>query len=112
MPLPEGDTTPREIVQALKGVESSLADFRHEMRNQLQQLVRTDVYRAEQAADRARVATLEKDIERIEQDRSRERDQERGDAGANRRLILAAFGTGIAGIVVALVTAVITAALS
>lgn len=96
----------------LQEIGRSLNDFRHEVRGSLQQLVRTDVYRAEQAADRARIAQLEKDIERLEQDRARDRETKTEDAAANRRLILGAFGTGIAGIVVALVTAVITAALT
>ena len=85
MPVSDDDLMPREVSRALRGVESNLSDFRHEMRGQLQQLVRTDVYRAEQAATQARIAALEKDVERLETERSREREQERESASANRR---------------------------
>jgi hypothetical protein len=66
MPTPDDDMSLREIAR-------TLADFRNEFRNQISQLVRTDVYRAEQAADRSRIAALEKGAEREESDRSQDR---------------------------------------
>ena len=73
MPSPDDDMSLREIAR-------TLSDFRAEFRSQLQQLVRADVYRAEQAADRARIAAIEKAAER-----------DVTDQGANRRLIYGAF---------------------
>lgn len=75
MPTPDDDMSLREIAR-------TLADFRQEFRAQVAQLVRADVYRAEQAADRSRIAALEKNDERDETDRA-----------ANRRLIYGAFIT-------------------
>jgi hypothetical protein len=75
MPTPDDDMSLREIAR-------TLSDFRQEFRSQVAQLVRADVYRAEQAADRARIGTLEKAGERDESDRS-----------ADRRLVIGAFVT-------------------
>ena len=66
MPTTEDDMSLREIAR-------TLSDFRQEFRSQVAQLVRTDVYRAEQAGDRARIATLEKNAEREESDRGQDR---------------------------------------
>lgn len=57
----------------LQEIGRTLQDFRSEVRSQLQQLVRTDVYRAEQAADRARIAALEKASERDDESRANDR---------------------------------------
>ena len=73
MPSPDDDMSLREIAR-------TLADFRQEFRSQVAQLVRADVYRAEQAADRSRLAALEKADERRDTD-----------AGANRRLVIGSF---------------------
>lgn len=62
MPVSDDSVTLQEVAR-------TLADFRAEFRGQLQQLVRTDVYRAEQAADRARIAVLEKRIESDDADK-------------------------------------------
>jgi len=66
MPTSEDDMSLREIAR-------TLSDFRQEFRSQVAQLVRADVYRAEQAADRARVATLEKNAEREDSGRANDR---------------------------------------
>lgn len=75
MPTPDDDMSLREIAR-------TLADFRAEFRSQLAQLVRADVYREAQAADRARLTALEKAAERDTLDQA-----------ANRRLIIGAFIT-------------------
>lgn len=62
MPL-DDDMTLREIGR-------NLADFRMEVRSSLAQVVRTDVYRAEQVAVETRMAALEKARERDDQDRA------------------------------------------
>lgn len=68
MPTPDDDMSLREIAR-------TLADFRNEFRSQLSQLVRADVYRAELGAVVARVAALEKAIERDETERAASRRQ-------------------------------------
>lgn len=68
MPTSDDDMSLREIAR-------TLADFRHEFRNQVAQLVRTDVYRAEREADRARIAALEKMRERDDEDKTSSRRQ-------------------------------------
>jgi hypothetical protein len=73
MPSLDDDMSLREIAR-------TLADFRAEFRSQLAQLVRADVYREAQAADRARLTALEKAGER-----------DATDAAANRRLVIGAF---------------------
>lgn len=73
MPSSEDDMSLREIAR-------TLSDFRNEFRSQLAQLVRADVYRAEQGADRARIAALEKADERDDNEQA-----------ANRRLVIGAF---------------------
>lgn len=73
MPSADDDMSLREIAR-------TLSDFRQEFRSQVAQLVRADVYRAEQAADRARLAALEKTDERRD-----------SDSGANRRLVIGAI---------------------
>ena len=89
MPSPDDDMSLREISR-------TLSDFRQEFRSQVAQLVRADVYRAEQAADRARLAALEKAVERDETDRT-----------ANRRQITGAVIMAAASLLVALVLAAI-----
>lgn len=76
---------------SLREIARTLSDFRHEFRQQIGQLLRADVYRAEQQAMDARVKVLEKD-----------RDTAEADAKANRRLALGAVFTGVATLVVAL----------
>lgn len=75
MPPTDDDMSLREIAR-------TLSDFRAEFRSQLAQLVRADVYRAEQSADRSRLGALEKAEERRE-----------SDAAANRRLAIGSFAT-------------------
>ena len=84
MPAPDDDMSLREIAR-------TLADFRLEFRSHLTQLLRADVYRAEQAAIDMRVAALEKD-----------RDAAELGAAANRRLALGAVFTTVATLVAAL----------
>lgn len=76
---------------SLREIARTLADFRSEFRSQVTQLLRADVYRAEQAAMDNRVAALEKDRDHAEQA-----------AGANRRLALGAVFTTVATLVAAL----------
>lgn len=63
MPTPEDEMSLREIAR-------TLTDFRAEFRSQIATLVRADVYRAEQAAMMQRIVTLERDNERINEDRA------------------------------------------
>jgi len=84
MPLPDDDMSLREIAR-------NIADFRLEFRSTVGQLLRADVYRAEQAAMEIRVAALEKD-----------RDAAEAGAAANRRLAIGAVFSAIATAVVAL----------
>lgn len=84
VPLPDDDMSLREIAR-------TLADFRAEFRAQVTQLLRTDVYRAEQAAMDIRVTGLEKD-----------RDTAELNAATNRRLALGAVFSAVATLVTAL----------
>jgi hypothetical protein len=85
MPSPDDDMSLREIAR-------TLADFRQEFRTQIGQLLRADVYRAEQAALEVRITSLEKD-----------RDLAESNAAGNRRLALGSVFTAIATIVVSLI---------
>jgi len=84
MPSTDDDMSLREIAR-------TLSDFRSEFRSQVAQLVRADVYRAEQAADRARIAVLEKDAEREESERAAERLRAESGRASDRRLVWAAI---------------------
>lgn len=90
MPGFEDDMSLREIAR-------TLSDFRNEFRAQIAQLVRADVYRAEQAADRARIAALEKAGERDEAEQA-----------ASRRLIYGAFITAALAFIGSLLIAALT----
>ena len=81
--VPAGDDD-----MSLREIARTLSDFRNEFRNQISQLVRTDVYRAEQAADRARIAVLEKAAERDESDRAAERLRVESDRASDHRLVV------------------------
>jgi hypothetical protein len=85
MPSADDDMSLREIAR-------TLADFRQEFRTQVLQLLRADVYRAEQAALEVRISGLEKD-----------RDQAEQNAVANRRLALGAMLSAIGTIIVSLI---------
>lgn len=76
---------------SLREIARTLADFRAEFRSQINQLLRADVYRAEQAALEVRLTSLEKD-----------RDTAEANAGATRRLALGGIVTGVVTLVVAL----------
>lgn len=84
MPLPDDDMSLREIAR-------TLSDFRQEFRAQVTQLLRADVYRAEQQAMEIRVTALEKD-----------RDAAEASSAANRRLALGAVFSAVATLLVAL----------
>lgn len=84
MPAPDDEMSLREIAR-------TLADFRMEFRSQVSQLLRTDVYRAEQAAMDIRVSGLEKD-----------RDNAEASAAANRRLALSGVVTAVATLITSL----------
>lgn len=85
MPTPDDDMSLKEIAR-------TLADFRQEFRSQLTSLMRTDVYRAEQAALTQRIVQLEKDHETDDMDRR-----------ATRKLALGALLTCIGTVVAALI---------
>lgn len=85
--------TPADDV-TLQEINRTLADFRHEVRNSLSQLVRADVYRAEQSALDSRLGALEKANERDDQDRTE-----------SRRLVYGALVTAVASAIVSLVLA-------
>lgn len=84
MPTADDDMSLREIAR-------TLSDFRSEFRSQVTQLLRADVYRAEQAAMENRIVALEKD-----------RDAADASANANRKLALGAVFSAVAMLVVAL----------
>lgn len=77
---------------SLQEIGRNLADMRQEFRTQLSTLVRTDVYRAEQAAMDAR-------LKRIEEDRTRDESEK----DSFRRMVYAAFIAAGGSLVVALV---------
>lgn len=76
---------------SLREISHTLTDFRHEWRSQVTQLLRTDVYRAEQEATHIRITNLEKD-----------RDTAEATIAANRRLALGAILTGVISVITAL----------
>lgn len=82
---------PTDDDMSLREIGRTLSDFRQEFRSQVAQLVRTDVYRAEQTADRARIAVLEKDAEREEADRTAARTRLDADRASDRRLVYGAI---------------------
>jgi len=84
MPAPDDDMSIREIAR-------TLSDFRNEFRSQVQQLLRADLYRAEQAQVEHRLAALERDREREEQDRKAAQAREDLERSSNRRLVIGAF---------------------
>lgn len=85
MPVGDDEMSLREIAR-------TLADFRQEFRSQIGQLVRADVYRAEQAGMLQRIAQLEKDHETDD-----------GDKRNTRRLAVAAILTCIATVLAGLI---------
>ena len=76
---------------SIKEIARTLADFRLEFRSQLTTVMRTDVYRAEQAVLMQRLTQLEKDHEADETDRR-----------ATRKLALGAVLTCIGTVLAAL----------
>lgn len=92
MPGQMDDVTLQEVARVI-------SDMRQEFRTQLSGLVRTDVYRAEQAALSERVKRLEQDQERHGADRT-----------SDRRMVLSSFVTGGVSLFVAVITIVITLA--
>jgi hypothetical protein len=81
----EDDMSIREIAR-------TISDFRQEFRSQIGQLLRADVYRAEQAALELRIASLEKD-----------RDTAEANAVSTRKIALTAVFGAIGTIVAALI---------
>lgn len=77
---------------SLQEIARNLSDMRQEFRTQLSTLVRTDVYRAEQAAMDAR-------LKRIEEDRGRDESEK----DSFRRLLYGSFISAAGALVVALV---------
>lgn len=100
MPAIDDDMSIREIAR-------TLSDFRNEFRSQVQQLLRADLYRAEQAQVEHRLASLERDLERDEQERAASRAREEQERSANRRLVVAAFMTSGLTFIGALVLALV-----
>jgi len=84
VPLPDDEMSLREIAR-------TLSDFRAEFRSQVTQLLRADVYRAEQAAFDMRLKSLEKDRDSVE-----------AASTANRRLVLGAVFACVGTLVAAL----------
>lgn len=82
---------------SIREIARTIADFRSEFRSQIGQLVRADVYRAEQTAMELRLTSLEKD-----------RDTADGNASASRRLAVGAILTCVATIVGALILIALT----
>jgi hypothetical protein len=84
MPTADDEMSIREIAR-------TIADFRQEFRSQIGQLLRADVYRAEQAAFELRIVSLEKDRDASEQN-----------AANTRRIAIGAVLTGVITVVVGL----------
>ena len=84
VPLPDDEMSLREIAR-------TLSDFRAEFRSQVTQLLRADVYRADQALFDMRISSLEKDRAAAE-----------AAATANRRLVLGAVFACVGTLVAAL----------
>ena len=61
---------PTEDDISIREVARTIADFRSEFRGAVAQLVRADVYRAEQAALEARIKRIEEDKLRDESDKT------------------------------------------
>ena len=85
MPTPDDDMSIREIAR-------TIADFRQEFRAQVGQLLRADVYRAEQVAMDAR-------LKRVEEERARDESEK----DSFRKIVMASFLTSGGSLVVALV---------
>jgi hypothetical protein len=85
MPTADDEMSIREIAR-------TIADFRQEFRSQIGQLLRADVYAAQQALVEQRISSLEKD---------RETDEARADG--TRKIAIGAVFSAVATIVVALV---------
>lgn len=83
---------------SIKEIARTIADFRQEFRTGIAQLVRTDVYRAEQSAFDARV-------KRIEEDKARDESEK----DSFRRLVYGALITAGGSLLVTIVTALIAA---
>lgn len=82
---------------SLKEIARTLADFRQEFRSQVMQLLRADVYRAEQQALEVRLSSLEKD-----------RDSADSAAASNRRLAVGALLSCVATVIAALILIAVT----
>ena len=83
---------PTDDEMSIREIARTISDFRQEFRAQVSQLLRNDVYRAEQAAMEARV-------KRIEEDRVREESER----DSFRRLVYGAFVSAAGSLVVALI---------
>lgn len=101
MPAIDDDMSIREIAR-------TLSDFRNEFRSQVQQLLRADLYRAEQAQVEHRLAALEREREREAQEWAANRAREEQERAANRRLVIGAFMTSGLTFVAALILALVT----
>lgn len=88
----------------LQEVARTLADMRQEFRTQLATLVRTDVYRAEQAAMSDRIKRVEVDMERAEGEKAREVSEK----DSFRRMVVGSFLAAGGTFVVALIMFVIS----
>jgi len=82
---------------SIREIARTIADFRSEFRSVVPQLLRSDVYRAEQVAMDLRIASLEKD-----------RDAAEHRAESTRRIALTAGFGAIASLIGALLIAALT----
>jgi hypothetical protein len=99
-------TTPGDDM-SIREIARTLSDFRNEFRSQVQQLLRADLYRAEQAQVEHRLSALERDRERDEQERAANRVREEQERAANRRLVVGAFMASGLSFVSALILALV-----
>lgn len=77
---------------SIREIARTIADFRSEFRSQVSQLLRADVYRAEQAALEVRLTSLEKD-----------RDTADASQASTRKLAMGAVLTCVGTIISALI---------
>lgn len=87
MPTVDDDLSIRELARTLSATNATISDFRNEFRAQISQLIRQDVYRAEQQAMEFRIASLERDRERDETERQAAAQRAEQERAASRRQI-------------------------
>ncbi|MEU2592371.1 hypothetical protein ABZ649_04695 [Streptomyces albidoflavus] len=87
MTAPSQDPTPWELLRALQQMRDDLRGDFAQFTARLAEMVTRIQYEADRRADDLRVSALEADLQEVREDRDRERQQ----AAANRRLAVTAL---------------------